>query len=100
YYYLFSSWDTCCQGTSSTYNIRVGRSTSVNGPYVDSSGVALTTGGGTLVLQTHDAIYGPGGQDLMLDSDGTVLVYHYYNASGNWLGINLLDFSTGWPVTY
>ncbi|KAG5724148.1 Arabinan endo-1,5-alpha-L-arabinosidase, partial [Termitomyces sp. T112] len=27
YYYLFSSWDTCCQGTSSTYNIRVGRST-------------------------------------------------------------------------
>jgi arabinan endo-1,5-alpha-L-arabinosidase len=27
FYYLFSSWDNCCQGTSSTYNIRVGRST-------------------------------------------------------------------------
>lgn len=27
-YYLFTSWDNCCQGTSSTYNIRVGRSTS------------------------------------------------------------------------
>ena len=26
YYYLFTSWDACCQGTSSTYNIRVGRS--------------------------------------------------------------------------
>lgn len=26
YYYLFSSWDLCCQGTASTYNIRVGRS--------------------------------------------------------------------------
>lgn len=28
FYYLFTSWDNCCQGTSSTYNIRVGRSTS------------------------------------------------------------------------
>lgn len=27
YYYLFTSWDICCAGTSSTYNIRVGRST-------------------------------------------------------------------------
>jgi arabinan endo-1,5-alpha-L-arabinosidase len=28
YFYLFTSWDTCCKGTSSTYNIRVGRSSS------------------------------------------------------------------------
>ncbi|KAG6837620.1 hypothetical protein H0H93_006141 [Arthromyces matolae] len=85
YYYLFTSWDNCCEGTSSTYNIRVGRSTSPTGGYVDQSGVSLLNGGGTLVLQTHDSIYGPGGQDLMTDNDGPILVYHYYTSTGSYL---------------
>ncbi|KIY63299.1 glycoside hydrolase family 43 protein [Cylindrobasidium torrendii FP15055 ss-10] len=98
FYYLFTSWDKCCSGTSSTYNIRVGRSSSISGPYVDSDGVALTAGGGTLVLETHDAITGPGGQDVYEDGDGPILVYHYYNSDGSFLGLNRLDFSSGWPV--
>ncbi|KAJ6466361.1 glycoside hydrolase family 43 protein [Mycena sanguinolenta] len=98
FYYLFSSWDNCCEGTSSTYNIRVGRSTSPTGGFVDASGVSLLNGGGTLVLGTHDSIVGPGGQDLMTDTDGTILVYHYYTSAGSFLGINRLDFSSGWPV--
>ncbi|KAF9485856.1 glycoside hydrolase family 43 protein [Pholiota conissans] len=98
FYYLFTSWDNCCQGTSSTYNIRVGRSTSPTSGFVDQSGVALTSGGGTLVLGTHDNIVGPGGQDLFLDNDGPILVYHYYTSAGSFLGINRLDFSSGWPV--
>ncbi|KAJ8081161.1 hypothetical protein PM082_018004 [Marasmius tenuissimus] len=98
FYYLFTSWDKCCSGTSSTYNIRVGRSSNPDGGFVDSSGVALTAGGGTLVLGTHDNIVGPGGQDLFDDGDGPILVYHYYTPSGSLLGINRLDFSSGWPV--
>ncbi|EJD00720.1 glycoside hydrolase family 43 protein [Fomitiporia mediterranea MF3/22] len=98
FYYLFTSWDQCCQGTNSTYNIRVGRSTSLRSGYVDANGVPLTSGGGTLVLETHDAIVGPGGQDLLTDVDGPILVYHYYTAAGPLLGINRLDFSSGWPV--
>ncbi|KZV75680.1 glycoside hydrolase family 43 protein [Peniophora sp. CONT] len=100
YYYLFTSWDTCCAGLSSTYNIRVGRSTSAKGPFVDQAGVSLTDGGGTLVLETHGSIVGPGGQDLMTDSDGVVMVYHYYTSTASLLGINLVDFSSGWPVLY
>ncbi|GLB38305.1 putative glycosyl hydrolase 43 family protein [Lyophyllum shimeji] len=98
FYYLFTSWDNCCRGTSSTYNIRVGRSSSPTGGFVDQAGVSLLNGGGTLVLGTHDSIIGPGGQDLMDDVDGPILVYHYYTSSGSFLGINRLDFSSGWPV--
>ncbi|KDN41095.1 hypothetical protein RSAG8_07649, partial [Rhizoctonia solani AG-8 WAC10335] len=100
YYYLFTSWDKCCSGTSSTYNIRVGRATSITGPYVDQSGVALTSGGGTLVLATHGPIYGPGGQSVFQDTDAWVIDYHYYTSTGPLLGINLLNFSSGWPVVY
>ncbi|KAL8276589.1 hypothetical protein RQP46_011012 [Phenoliferia psychrophenolica] len=100
YYYLFTSWDKCCDGTSSTYNIRVTRSKKLTGPYVDKSGVAALSGGGTEILGTHGTIYGPGGQSILLDGDDAVLVYHYYSATTSLLGINLLDFSTGWPVVY
>ena len=36
YYYLFANWGTCCAGINSTYNIRVGRSTSITGPFLAS----------------------------------------------------------------
>ncbi|KIJ49748.1 glycoside hydrolase family 43 protein [Sphaerobolus stellatus SS14] len=100
FYYLFTSWDNCCQGTSSTYNIRVVRSTSVTGPFADQSGVAATAGGGTLVLGSHGSIIGPGGQSVFLDSDAPILVYHYYTSTSSLLGINRLNFTSGWPVVY
>src|SRR5204862_317141 len=60
YYYLFSSWGACCDGAFD-YNIRVGRSTSVTGPYVDKSGTALLrSGGGTLLVQGNGSWSAPG----------------------------------------
>ncbi|GIJ50889.1 arabinan endo-1,5-alpha-L-arabinosidase [Virgisporangium aliadipatigenens] len=100
YYYLFTSWDFCCRGTSSTYRTMVGRSTSITGPYVDRNGVALTAGGGSEVVASHDAIYGPGCPSVMFDSDGTVMAYHYYTANDSRLGINLVSWSGGWPALY
>jgi len=101
YYYLFASIDSCCDGVTSTYRIVVGRSTSVTGPYTDRGGVALTSGGGTMVLSSHGNINGPGGESLLTDTDGAVLVYHYYDGNNNGspaLGINVLSWtSDGWP---
>ena len=101
YYYLFASIDTCCQGVNSTYRIIVGRSSSITGPYTDRGGLALTSGGGTILLSAHGSINGPGGETVLHDTDGDVLVYHYYDGgnSGNpALGLNLLGWtSDGWP---
>lgn len=43
-------------------------------------------------------IVGPGGQSLFTTGGVTYLVYHYYTSTGSNLGINKLDFSSGWPV--
>jgi len=102
YYYLYVSFDVCCQGASSTYRIMVGRSTSPTGPFVDRNGTAMTSGGGTEILAGHGSIHGPGGQSVIADSDADVLVYHYYADNGAArLGINLLAYdSAGWPYAY
>ncbi|HYN93912.1 MAG TPA: family 43 glycosylhydrolase [Pilimelia sp.] len=101
FYYLFVSFDRCCQGTSSTYRIMVGRSSSVTGPYVDRAGRAMTSGGGTQILARHGSIVGPGHQAVLEDTDGYVLFYHYYLSSGSRLGINLLGWdNAGWPFVY
>jgi arabinan endo-1,5-alpha-L-arabinosidase len=51
YYYLFVSFDLCCRGARSTYNVRVGRSEVITGPYLDRAGVSMEKGGGTLVVK-------------------------------------------------
>ncbi|MDX3520556.1 arabinan endo-1,5-alpha-L-arabinosidase [Streptomyces scabiei] len=101
FYYLFASYDTCCAGTGSTYKVKVGRASRVTGPYLDKNGVALMNNGGTPVLESHGRYIGPGGQSIMKDTDGDLIVYHYYDGNDNGrpkLGINLLDWSGGWPV--
>jgi arabinan endo-1,5-alpha-L-arabinosidase len=108
YYYLFASFDSCCPpligATSPTYNIRVGRSTSPTGPYLDRNGVDLLQGGGTKILESHDYVRGPGGQSVVHDptDDRDLLVYHWYDQRANYesfLGINFLDWDAqGWPV--
>ena len=61
YYYLFVNWGSCCQGPKSTYNIRIGRSKTVTGPYLDKAGVDMLHSGGSLFLATTNGpLIGPG----------------------------------------
>jgi arabinan endo-1,5-alpha-L-arabinosidase len=61
YYYLFVNWDACCKGLKSTYNIRIGRSKTVTGPYVDKAGVDMLKKGGSVFLATTNGpLIGPG----------------------------------------
>jgi arabinan endo-1,5-alpha-L-arabinosidase len=102
YYYLFSSWDKCCLGASSTYNIRVGRSTSMTSGFVDKSGVALTQGGGTLLVGAGNGWVGPGGQSVLFVGTRAYLVYHAYAATDGAFSLHISDLywdETGWPVT-
>jgi arabinan endo-1,5-alpha-L-arabinosidase len=105
YYYLFFSQGSCCNGFSSDYNVRVGRSTSPTGPFVDKSGRALTAGGGSVVLASHDWVHGPGGQNLEWDpwDNKMFMLYHYWDtrypeSRGRVFGINHIQFDgSGWP---
>ena len=60
WYYLFVNWGACCRRMRSTYNIRVGRSKKITGPYLDKDGVDLAKEGGSLVLEGEGRFIGPG----------------------------------------
>lgn len=75
-FYLFASVGFCCRGAQSTYQVVVGRSDSIDGPYLDEKGLAMLTGGGSVVLTSRGSRVGPGGESF---SHGK-LGFHYYDA--------------------
>ena len=60
YYYLFVNWGKCCRGVKSTYNIRVGRSRKITGPYLDKKGVDMLHGRRQFGFGQHRAIHRAG----------------------------------------
>lgn len=75
YYYLFVSWDYCCRGMESSYKVAVGRSRSIEGPYLDKEGKDMAAGGGSLVIEGdkktfeamgHSAAYHFQGKDFFI----------------------------------
>jgi autotransporter-associated beta strand protein len=103
FYYLFENWGSCCDGVSSTYNVRMGRSTSVNGPFVDASGTGLLAGGGTNFLSAQGQYIGPGQVGIYSQSGQDYVSYHYYNGSNSGTpAFALQDLywtADGWPST-
>ncbi len=74
YYYLFVSFDFCCRGLKSNYNVVVGRSKNICGPYIDRDGRDMIAGGGTPVIAEneefvaigHSAAYHFDGKDYFI----------------------------------
>ncbi len=102
YYYMFLNFGGCCAGISSTYNIRVGRCTSITGPYLDRNGVNMLNGGGSMFLESSGRFIGPGHAAVLNDNGTNWFTYHYYdgnNGGAATLGVGRLTWSAdGWPV--
>jgi arabinan endo-1,5-alpha-L-arabinosidase len=99
FYYLFVSFDLCCRGTKSNYRTMVGRSREVTGPYMDADGKPMLKGGGTQLLAPNSRWVGPGGESVLLQPDGDVIVFHAYDAVTGKpaLQISTLIWEDGWP---
>jgi arabinan endo-1,5-alpha-L-arabinosidase len=80
YYYLFVSFDYCCRGEQSTYKVVVGRSKTLVGPYLDKNGLALSQGGGTLVVEGNKDWAGVGHNAVFSEKGKDYLVFHGYDA--------------------
>ncbi|MGI8912161.1 MAG: family 43 glycosylhydrolase [Rubrobacteraceae bacterium] len=114
YYYLFASESNCCFGEFSGYQVRVGRSESPTGPFVDREGIPLTaqkTKGAFVLSANGNKWVGPGHQSITTDLAGQDwLVYHAIdktdpfmdppreNINRRQLLIDRLDWIDGWPV--
>lgn len=101
WYYLFVNWGKCCRGVKSTYEIRVGRSREITGPYEDLEGTPMVDGGGSLILKSEDRFIGPGHASILERSGKRWLVHHFYDAESNGvarLRMLPLEWQDGWPV--
>ena len=128
FYYLFATpAGACCSGVYSTYSVRVGRSTSITGPYLDAEGNDMNAanpsngktqgepGGDTVLVNTGNTIYGPGSNTVFADESGQY--YVLYSAisgsrpcltsgttygstcySARQLMMDPIDWVKGWPV--
>jgi arabinan endo-1,5-alpha-L-arabinosidase len=103
WYYLLGTHGTCCDGANSTYNIVVGRSRKVTGPYLDNVGRDMLKGGGKMVVAASERLLGPGHFGRAILADGVEKMSCHYEAdldqSGrSVLGIRPLLWKNGWPV--
>ncbi len=103
WYYLLGTHGTCCDGPNSTYNIVVGRSRQVTGPYLDNVGRDMLKGGGKMVLSARKNKIGPGHFGRFVEEEGVEKMSCHYEADfqqGGYsvLGILPLLWKNDWPV--
>ncbi len=102
WYYLLATHGSCCRGSDSGYNIRVGRATAVTGPFLDNMGVDMIEGGGKLFVGSNGRDIGPGHFGLLDLGDGVQKFSCHYEADLDRGGASVLDlrpvlWKDGWP---
>ena len=102
WYYLFVSWDYCCQGSKSNYRVAVGRSRSVEGPYLDPDGKDMRDGGGKIFLEGDKKEYEAAGHCAAYSIDGQdIFICHGYSVAQQGASVlvqrPIAWTSDGWP---
>jgi arabinan endo-1,5-alpha-L-arabinosidase len=103
WYYLLATHGSCCAGANSGYNIRMGRSRKVTGPYLDAEGVDMIQGGGKLLIGSGGRHIGPGHFGLFDEGDGVQKFSLHWEADLDKGGASVLEilpllWKDGWPV--
>lgn len=103
WYYLLGTHGTCCDGPNSTYNIVVGRSRKITGPYMDNIGRDMLEGGGKMVIAASDRKTGPGHFGRFVEEDGVEKMSFHYEADFDRGGRSVLAlrpiiWKNGWPL--
>ena len=106
FYYLLASIGSCCAGENSTYELVVGRSQNILGPYVDRKNVDMINNSWESVLAGNITKWiGPGHNAIIVQDDaGTEwMVYHSFRKIGTQFTgrhgmLDRLQWSDdGWP---
>lgn len=103
WYYLLGTHGTCCDGPNSTYNIVVGRSRNVTGPYLDKLGRDMLRGGGKMVISARDRMTGAGHFGRYVEDEGVEKMSCHFEADFDRGGMSVLAiypllWRDGWPV--
>lgn len=103
YYYLFVSFDDCCNPDpfKDTYRIMFGRGASPHGPFSDMKGTDMMQGGGTQLLAGNGATWNaPGGETVYLEpQNGDLITFHALHLPDGaaYVFVNSLTWTNGWP---
>ena len=102
WYYLLATHGTCCDGVNSTYNIVVGRSRNVTGPYLDNIGRDMLRGGGRMVIAAPERLFGAGHFGRFVVEEGVEKMSLHFEADLDRSGFSVLAirpllWKDGWP---
>lgn len=98
WYYLLGTHGTCCDGPNSTYNIVVGRSRSVTGPYLDNVGRDMLAGGGKMVVAARNGRTGAGHFGHIVEAEGIEKMSCHFEADFERGGRSVpLVWRNDWP---